>query len=77
MWGVTDTMVGASSGAGERDRQVSSGDWALGPLAGHREQILLRVWREGAQSPDPSLHPRAQSPLLFVPRATGFCCCCC
>lgn len=29
--GVTETMAGASSGAGERGGQVSSGGWHLGP----------------------------------------------
>lgn len=71
VWGVTETMVGASSGAGDRDRQVSSGGWGLGPLGGPRAQILLLVWRERGWSPELRLNPRAQSPLLFIPGARG------
>lgn len=44
VWGVTDRMVGASSGAVERGRTVDSGGWESQPHPGtHRGQILLTL----------------------------------
>lgn len=58
-------------GLGRETDKRALGAGGLGPPGGHRDQILLRVWRERGWSPDPSLNPRAQRPLLFFPGATG------
>lgn len=47
VWGVTDTMVGASSGAGERDRHMSSGGWGLGPLEATGSRFFCKSGRRG------------------------------
>lgn len=74
VWGVTEMMVGAPSGAGERGRQVSFGGWHLGPLGGHRDPILwtLNYGQLRLQSPSTPTTPTSAEQRAEVKGERGW-----
>lgn len=61
MWGVTEMMVGASSGAGERGRQMSSGAGAQAPWEATGTRFCA-YWTGGSASVN---HPPCPLPQLL------------